>query len=108
MAKNYKERGETIQFVAPTALLAGVVVLLDGLACVNLNDVQAGEKAVGHAEGVWNVPAVPASTANVGAPAFITAGGQVTATATGNTRIGRFWQALANGETIARVKINAA
>ena len=39
---------------------------------------------------------------------FITAGGQATATAAGNTRIGRFWQALANGETVARVKINAA
>ena len=107
MAKNYKERGETIRFVAATALVAGSAVLLDGLCVIPLDPAATGEEAVGYAGGVWDLPAVAASTANAGAAAYLTSGGQVTGTASGNVRIGRFWQALAASETIARVKINA-
>ncbi len=108
MATNYKERGETITFVAESALTSGALVLLDGLAVVSLNDTAAGDTAVGHAEGVYNLPALAGTEAEIGAIAYVTAGGDVTDVATDNTRIGRFWSAVGASDTKARVKLNAA
>lgn len=108
MATNYKVRGETITFVASAALVSGQLVLLDGLAVVSLNDTAIGETAVGHAEGVYNLPALVGTVADIGADAYVTALGKVTDDATDNTRIGRFWAAVGATDTTVLVKLNVA
>lgn len=107
MAKNFKRMGETIDFVASANITAGTLVLVGTVAAVSLNDVANGETGVGHVEGVWELPAVSAATGTVGALAYMTAGGNVTGTATDNALIGKFWAAKANGQTTALVKLNA-
>lgn len=107
MAKNFKRKGETIDFVASADILAGALVLVGTIAAVSLNDVANGDPGVGHVEGVWELPAASAATAAVGAAAYVTSGGEVTGTATDNTRIGVFWEAKTNGQTTALVKLNA-
>lgn len=107
MAKNYKREGETIDFTAAADTPAGKLVIVGAVACVALNDVKSGEVGVGHCEGVWQLPAVAAATGAQGAAAYATAAGQVTGTASGNTLIGKFWEPLVNGQTVAQVKLNA-
>lgn len=107
MAKNFKRKGETIDFVASANITAGTLVLVGTVAAVALSDVASGEEGVGHVEGVWELPAVSAATGAVGTPAYMTSGGNVTGTATDNTRIGVFWAAKTNGQTTALVKLNA-
>lgn len=107
MAKNFKRKGETIDFIASANTLSGALVLVGTVAAVSLNDVANGEAGVGHVEGVWELPAVSAATASAGAAAYVTSGGNVTGTATDNTRIGVFWEAKTNGQTTALVKLNA-
>lgn len=107
MAKNFKRKGETIDFVASANTTAGSLVLVGTIAAVALSDVANGEAGVGHTEGVWELPAVSAATAVAGAAAYVTSGGNVTGTATDNTLIGVFWEAKTNGQTTALVKLNA-
>lgn len=106
MAKNYKRDGETIDFTAAADVASGKLVIVGGVACVSLNDVKSGAKGVGHAKGVWELPAVASATAAQGALAYATSTGTVTGVATGNTLIGRFWEPLLSGQTVAQVKLN--
>lgn len=108
MAKNYKRDGETIDFTAAANLASGALVIVgaNGVAAVNLNTVVSGAKGVGHTEGVWELPAVAAATAAQGDKAYATATGTVTGVATANTLIGRFWEPLTSGQTVAQVKLN--
>lgn len=107
MAKNFKREGETIDFTAAAATAAGALVIVGTVACVSLNDVANGAKGVGHCAGVWELPAVAAATGAQGAIAYATGAGAVTGTAGGNTAIGKFWEPLTNGQTVALVKLNA-
>lgn len=106
MAKNYKRDGETIDFTAAADTASGKLVIVGGVAAISLNDIKNGAKGVGHAQGVWELPAVAAATAAQGDKAYATSSGAVTGTLTGNTLIGRFWEPLLNGETVAQVKLN--
>lgn len=106
MAKNYKRDGETIDFTAAADTPSGKLVLAGGVAAVSLNDVANGAIGVGHANGVWELPKAVATTAAQGSDAYVTAGGLVTGVLTGNTRIGRFWEAATNGPATAEVKLN--
>ena len=106
MAKNYKRDGETIDFTAAADAASGKLVIVGGVAAVVLSDVKNGAKGVGHTQGVWELPAVASATGAQGAPAYATATGTVTGTATGNTLIGRFWEPLTSGQTVAQVKLN--
>ncbi len=107
MAKNYKREGETIDFTAAAATLAGTLVIVGAVACVSLNDVASGAKGVGHCEGVWELPALAAATGAQGAIAYATPAGLVTGASAGNTVIGKFWEPLTSGQTVALVKLNA-
>lgn len=107
MAKNYKREGETIDFTASADTAAGTLVIVGAVACVSLRDVKNGEKGVGHCEGVWELPALTAATGAQGVDAYVTSAGKVTSVSTSNTRIGKFWEPLVNGETVAIVKLNA-
>ncbi len=107
MAKNYKREGETIDFTAAADIPAGTLVIVGAVACVSLNDVATGEVGVGHCTGVWELPALTAATGAQGADAYATTAGKVTGASSGNTLIGKFWEALTNGQTVAQVKLNA-
>lgn len=107
MAKNYRREGETIDFTAAADTTAGQLVIVGTVACVSLKDVASGAKGVGHCEGVWELPAVAASTGSQGAIAYATSAGNVTGTSSGNTAIGKFWEPLTSGQTTAFVKLNA-
>lgn len=106
MAKNYKRPGETIDFTAAADTPSGKLVLVGGVAGVALTTVLNGAAGTANCEGVWELPKAGATTATAGADAYVTPGGLVTGSSSGNTRIGRFWEAAANGPTTALVKLN--
>lgn len=107
MAKNFKREGETIDFTAAADTPAGTLVIVGAVACVSLNTVANGAKGVGHVAGVWELPALDAATGAQGAIAYATPAGAITGAATGNTPIGKFWEPLTSGQTVALVKLNA-
>lgn len=106
MAKNFKREGETIDFTAAADTASGTLVMVGGVAAVALNDVANAAVGVGHVQGVWELPKGTATTAAQGALAYVTSGGLVTGSSSGNTLIGRFWEAATNGPVTAMVKLN--
>ncbi|WP_101926997.1 MULTISPECIES: DUF2190 family protein [Luteimonas] len=104
--KNFKRHGETIAFTAAADTPSGQLVLVGGVAAIALNNVLSGQVGEARAEGVYELPKQTATTAAVGLDAYVTAGGNVTGTASGNTRIGRFWAAAVADTVTALVKIN--
>ncbi|MGH8075636.1 MAG: DUF2190 family protein [Lysobacter sp.] len=106
MAKNFKREGETIDFTAAADTASGELVLVGGVAAVALNDVASGQVGVGRTQGVWELPAVSSGAVTQGALAYVTAGGNVSGSSSGNTLIGRYWEAKADGVAVALIKIN--
>lgn len=106
MAKNYKRDGQTIDHTPVSAVAAGTLVLIGGVAALVLADIPAGETGAALAEGVVQLPAVSSGAIAQGVPAYITGAGNVTGTASGNTLIGRMWAAKADGVAVAEVKLN--
>lgn len=106
MAKNYKRPGETIDFTAAADTPSGKLVLVGGVAGVSLKDVANGAIGTANCEGVWELPKGGSTTSGAGTDAYITPGGLITGTASGNTRVGRFWEAATNGPITALVKLN--
>lgn len=104
--KNFKRHGETIAFTAAADTPSGKLVLVGGVAAIALKDVLSGQVGEGRAEGCYELPKQSATTAASGTDAYVTAGGNVTGTATSNTRIGRFWAPAVADSAIALVKIN--
>ena len=104
--KNYERDGLTIDHTPSVAVASGTLVLIGGVAAVALADIAANQTGAAIAVGVAKLPSASATTAAQGADAYVTPGGQVTGASSGNTRIGRFWEAKLNGQTIAVVKLN--
>lgn len=105
--KNFKRHGETIAFTPTVDTPSGTLVLIGGVAGVALADTLANQEGEARAEGVYELPKQAATTAAKGTDAYVTSGGNVTGTATNNTRIGRFWSAAVANESVVAVKINA-
>ncbi len=107
--RNFIQPGVNVTVNAPYALQPGdgaLVGLIFGIACMAAANAAETELAT---EGVFDITALGTDTSTVGAAAFWdNTNRRITTTASGNTKVGVFTAAKANGPTIARIRLNAA
>lgn len=109
--KNYVQPGDTITVTAPYALSAGDGCLVGtnifGVSCgTYLNGATDAEVML---EGVFDITALSTDTASVGAYLYWdNTNKRLTTTSSGNTKVGVAVAAKLNGDTTARIRLNAA
>lgn len=107
MAKNYIQDGDVITCVAPAGgVVSGGAYVIGSIAVVATTSAAAGADFEGCTEGVFRLPKVAGDTPAQFAKAYLKSDGSVTTTASGNTLIGVFTKAYANGTTVANVRLN--
>lgn len=107
--KNFVQEGDRVTLTAPYARSAGDGALVGATFGVALNDVANGASGEFDLEGTFDLTAASAATASMGALAYWDdTNKNVTATSSGNTKIGVFLVAKTNGQTTARIRLNGA
>lgn len=108
--KNYVQPGDTLTVTAPYALTAGdgcLVGTMFGVACGTY--ANGATDAEIKTEGVFDLTALSTDTAALGAALYWdNSNKRLTTTASGNTKVGVAVAAKANGDTTARIRLNAS
>ena len=113
-AAKYAHEGDSIDYTPVGAVTAGDIIELSGYAFPVISNIAAGVLGALSAEGVWDIPKATGAIAagidvywdNNGDPNVGTAGtGAATATATGNTVLGKAVIDAASGDTYVRVML---
>lgn len=107
--KNFIKPSDVVTFTATAALAGGDLVLLGTakLPAVNTYSVATGEMGEACTVGVYELPKASADTPTEFAKAYWNStNSEVTTTASGNTLIGTFAKAAANGETKCQVRLS--
>lgn len=106
--KNFIKPGDVVTFTATAAIAGGELVLLGAakLPAVNTYSVKTGESGEACTVGVYELPKASADTPAEFAKAYWSTNNEVTTVATGNTLIGTFYKAAANGETTCQVRLS--
>ena len=106
MAKNYESVGEVIQATAAADLASGAPVAVGSLVGVALTNIASGETGSVQIAGVFSLPKASAGAIAQGAKVYLTSGGIITTTASGNTAAGFAESAAADGETTVKVLLS--
>lgn len=108
MAKNFKQPGDVVNFIAPTGgVTGGSLVIIGSLALIPTFSAAENERCTGCTGGIYTLPKAAANTPAQFAKAYWdNTAKNVTTTASGNTLIGVFDDAYANGTTEAGVRLN--
>lgn len=104
--KNFVEKGLTFRFTAGADTASGDVVIVGDLVGISVTDAKSGDEGVAHAEGVYRLPKATGGAIGQGAKVYWdSANSNVVTAASGNTLIGRAWNARLAGDTDIDVKI---
>lgn len=107
--RNFVQPGDVITVAAPYALSPGDGCLVGSIFGVASGSAALNAEAELDMEGVFDLTALSTDTATVGALAYWdNTNRRITTTASGNTKVGVFTAAKANGATTGRVRLNAA
>ena len=107
--KNYVQPGEYVTLNAPADVLSGAGVIMGSLFGVANGDAQTGKPVVLSTVGVFDLPKKTADDLIIGETVYWDdANGEVTETATGNTKIGVAIAAAGAGINSAQVRLNGA
>lgn len=106
--KNFVQSGDTVTFIAPTGgVTSGVPVVVGSLVLIPAFSAAATYECEGVTTGVFELTKLSTDTPAQFAKAYWDATNKrVTTTATGNTLIGVFMDALESGTTLANVRLN--
>jgi predicted RecA/RadA family phage recombinase len=106
--KNWIQEGKNVTAVAPTGgVVAGTPVLIGALLLVPAITAAEGVEFEGVTCGVFELPKTSANTPTQFAKAYWNStAGEATTTASGNTLMGVFMQAYANGDTVCHVRLD--
>ncbi len=102
--KNYIEQGAVLTTTAAAAVTSGDPVIVGDMTGVAANDAAIGETLVLNLHGVYRLAKVAGAIAQ-GAKVYLTSGGNITTTASGNTLVGRAFKAAANDDETVDVKL---
>ena len=107
MAKNcVRHPADNVPFTAPSGgVVSGVPLLIGAFFVVPSIDAEEGESFEGQLTGEWEFTKATADVVTEGQAAYFD-GTVVTTADTGNTLIGAFTEARANGDTLAHVRLN--
>lgn len=105
--RNYVQEGDILDCVAPSGgVTSGVGYVIENMFVVSASTALEGEDFAGVVEGVVELASDTGTGSNQGVRAYWDATNKrVTATATGNTKIGVYAKAKASADTTARVKL---
>lgn len=106
--KNYIQDGKTISFTPTAAVASGEAVLLGMLLVVAIGAIAANTPGEGLTHGVFELPKKSTDVVAQGVDLYWDdTAGELTTTATDNTKVGKAWAAAANPSATVLVKINA-
>ena len=108
MAANGVQRGHILGAIAPAGgVTSGVPVIIGTMFLIPTTTAAAGEPFEGAVVGVWELAKTSADTPTQFAKAYWdNTNSRVTTTSSGNTEVGVFTEARANGTTTAPVRLN--
>ena len=107
--KSYVQDGVTLLFTAPYAISSGAGALIGTAFGVACNDVANGAVGEFMLEGVFDLTALTTDVAAEGAALYWdNTNKRLTVTSSGNTKVGVAAKAKVNGDTTARIRLNAA
>lgn len=107
--RNYVQRGDTLDIVAPAAVLSGGVVIVGSIVGVSNVDAETGETFALDVVGVFTLPKVSALAINQGDAVYWDATNKVvTKTASGNTKLGVATESVPNPSPSVNVRLNGA
>lgn len=109
--KNFKSKGNTLEFTASAAISSGDGVLIGAIFGVAAGDVANGEVGVANLTGTYNLNKTGTQAWTVGARVYWDdTNNECTTTATGNTLIGVAAAAVAGGagDTLGDVRLNGS
>lgn len=107
MAQNFLSKGDVLQYVIPdaTTITAGSIVISGSLVGVALEGGGAGKTIPVMLSGVFEVNKGTSQAWTQGAPIYITSGGTITTSASGNTLIGHAFAAVAQAVAAGPLKL---
>lgn len=104
---NYVQKGDVITVIAPGALASGAGVLVDAIFGVACTVAAQNTPVELNRQGVFTLLALNTDTATAGAKAYWDGTNKrTTPTASGNTLIGAYVAAKANGDVVATVLLD--
>ncbi len=107
--KNYVQCGDTLTLTAPYAVASGAGALVGAAFGVAISDVANGAEGEFRLVGVFTLTALGTDVGAQGAAAYWdNAAKRITVTSAGNTKVGVFATAKANGDATARVRLNGS
>lgn len=108
MSKFYVNKGQDVDFIAPSGgVVAGRLYVINNLVVLAHHTAAENEKTTGAVGEVWEFNKTSADTPAQFANAYWNSTqNEVTTTATGNTLVGVFMEAYANGDVRAQVRLN--
>lgn len=107
--KNFLQDGDVLDVAAPYAVASGDGALVGSVFGVACDAAANGASLMLKTQGVFRLTALGTDTASVGAAAYWdNTNKRITTTSSGNTKVGVFTAAKANGDTTADVRLNAA
>jgi predicted RecA/RadA family phage recombinase len=104
--RNFVQKGENIDLVAPRALASGEGFLVGSLFAVAAAAAASGAPVVGVTVGVFDLPKATGAVTAGQKLYWDNTAFNVTTTATNNTLIGVATKAAASGDTTVRVRLN--
>ena len=107
MAKNYKHAGEVAQVTVSADVSSGDPVAFEDRVGVALTDIASGQTGSVQVCGVWTLPKVASGAIPQGKTVYLTPGGSITATASGNKKAGYADVSAADGETVISVALSS-
>lgn len=105
---SFVHTGDAVDYTPGTALLAGAVVVQNGLVGVLVNDTEANELGAIQVYGVFDFTKSGDTIAAGALVYWDGAADDATTTASGNTLIGRAVEAAAGGDATVRVRLIGA
>lgn len=104
---NQLTSGNTVTLTAPYDVASGGGFLVGGIFAVAVAAALLGEQVVGQRSGSYRLPALTTDVATAGAPAYWDdTNKRITVVATGNTLVGHYLEAKADGDTTAVVLLD--
>ncbi|GLK84665.1 DUF2190 family protein [Ancylobacter defluvii] len=104
--KNYVQRGETLTFPAPAAVVSGEIVIAGSIIGVAAGGAASGADVDVDVTGVFTLPKVAALAVTLGATVYWDAANKlVTTTASGNTKLGYAVAAVGNPSATVNVRL---
>lgn len=104
--KNFVQNGKTIAVTLTAAIVSGAAILVGALVGVAVQSGEIGDTISVNLTGVYTLPKAAGALSQGAVLYWDNTAKNVTATASGNTKIGHAWAAALNGDATVDVMLS--